>query len=84
MGLKKQTRKMAKKEKKAKVRKRKLKKETKHRREQKAPTIDDIHRWRGMSMEVAEITEEVIKFTAVMIIQNKKNTSYDNWQCQIR
>ncbi len=40
---------MAKKEKKAKVRKRKLKKEMKkvtelkHRREQKAPTIDDVH-----------------------------------------
>ena len=74
---------MAKKEKKAKVRKRKLKKEMKkvtelkHRREQKAPTIDDVHRWRGMSMEVAEITEEVIKFTAVMIIQRKKNTPYD-------
>ena len=49
----------------------------KHRREQKAPTIDDVHRWRGMSMEVAEITEEVIKFTAVMIIQRKKNTPYD-------
>lgn len=46
--------------------------ELKHRREQKSPTIDDVHRWRGMSMEVAEITEEVIKFTAVMIIQRKK------------
>ncbi len=74
---------MAKKEKKVKVRKRQFKKEMekvtelKHRREQKSPTTDDVHRWRGISMEVAEITEEVIKFTAVMIIQRKKNTPYD-------